>query len=177
MIANWLSPAYLLTLAALATFIAMVLTGKLPRIESWQGFLDSFETKGGQLMLLWVTDMILVTVLVHYWQLLGIFAADQRRGAALWRERRFSGRGGREGDVCAGHQWHAEMIGVSPFAPRPIGAHESVLRFVALRFLWVYLVVAAGAALGLTIGVAITFGLYCVVEWIVLKWFSTGFWF
>jgi hypothetical protein len=53
-----------------ALFAVYIIQGnKLPSIQSWQAFLDSFETKGGQLMLLWVTDFIFLAILVHYWQI------------------------------------------------------------------------------------------------------------
>lgn len=51
----------LLALAALAF-------NRVPSMASWQSFLDSFESKGGQLMLLWITDFIVLTVLVRYWK-------------------------------------------------------------------------------------------------------------
>lgn len=41
---------------------------KYPSATGWQTFLDSFESKGGQLMLLWVTDLIVMTILVRYWK-------------------------------------------------------------------------------------------------------------
>jgi hypothetical protein len=42
---------------------------KLPSVGAWQAFLDCFESKGGQLMLLWVTDFIFLAILVRYWDL------------------------------------------------------------------------------------------------------------
>jgi hypothetical protein len=42
---------------------------KLPSVSAWQAFLDCFESKGGQLMLLWVTDFIFLAILVRYWDL------------------------------------------------------------------------------------------------------------
>jgi hypothetical protein len=32
----------------------------------WQKFTDSFETKGAQIFLLWVTDILFVYTLIHY---------------------------------------------------------------------------------------------------------------
>jgi hypothetical protein len=32
----------------------------------WQRFTDSFETKGAQIFLLWVTDLLFVAVLIFY---------------------------------------------------------------------------------------------------------------
>ena len=34
----------------------------------WQTFADSFETKGAQILLLWITDIIVITVLVLLWR-------------------------------------------------------------------------------------------------------------
>jgi hypothetical protein len=52
-----------------ALFALYVLAfNKTPSVQNWQAFLDSFESKGGQLMLLWVTDMVVLGVLVHYWE-------------------------------------------------------------------------------------------------------------
>jgi hypothetical protein len=52
--------------AMLAVYI--IAFNKLPGIQTWQAFLDSFESKGGQLLLLWVTDFIVLAVLVRYWK-------------------------------------------------------------------------------------------------------------
>jgi hypothetical protein len=32
----------------------------------WQRFADSFETKGAQILLLWITDLLFVAVLIFY---------------------------------------------------------------------------------------------------------------
>jgi hypothetical protein len=32
----------------------------------WQTFVDSFETKGAQILLLWFTDLLFVWLLIHY---------------------------------------------------------------------------------------------------------------
>src|SRR5437762_12021597 len=64
---DFLTPTYILTLLAVAVFLILVLTDRIPSAKSWQEMLDSLETKGGQLFLLWFTDMILISVLVHYW--------------------------------------------------------------------------------------------------------------
>jgi hypothetical protein len=59
------------TLTLLGAIVALFLLArnKFPGVAGWQAFLDSFESKGGQLLLLWVTDLIFVAVLVRYWKL------------------------------------------------------------------------------------------------------------
>jgi hypothetical protein len=57
---------YAVLIAVLAVFLRLMYTA--PSITGWQQFLDSFETKGGQLMLLWVTDFIVLGVVVHFWK-------------------------------------------------------------------------------------------------------------
>lgn len=54
----------------LATVFLLLIIGfnRIPNIAGWQSFLDSFESKGGQLLLLVVTDFIILTVLVRYWK-------------------------------------------------------------------------------------------------------------
>lgn len=42
--------------------------GKLPAIHAWQKFADSFESKGAQLLLLWVTDGVVLFVIVLFWK-------------------------------------------------------------------------------------------------------------
>jgi hypothetical protein len=64
---QWLQHNALYILLVLFTFY-LVAFNKFPGIASWQTFLDSFESKGGQLVLLWVTDMVVLAVLVHYWE-------------------------------------------------------------------------------------------------------------
>jgi ABC-type uncharacterized transport system permease subunit len=65
-ITHWFTENSFLILGA---FIALfVLFFRKPTISGWQAFLNSFESKGGQLMLLWVTDLIVMAVLVHYWK-------------------------------------------------------------------------------------------------------------
>lgn len=59
------SLAILAILAALYTISAR----RMPSIQTWQAFLDSFESKGGQLLLLWVTDFIVLGIIVHYWKI------------------------------------------------------------------------------------------------------------
>jgi len=49
-------------------FTAWILV-KPPSISSWQAFLDSFESKGGQLLLLFVSNVLLIIALVRFWAL------------------------------------------------------------------------------------------------------------
>ena len=63
---EWFTQNTLLIFALLFTFY-IIAFNKLPSISGWQSFLNSFESKGGQLMLLWVTDIVVLAVLVHYW--------------------------------------------------------------------------------------------------------------
>jgi hypothetical protein len=46
----------------------LLMARRFPSVTSWQEFLNSFESKGGQLILLWVTDLIVMTILVRYWK-------------------------------------------------------------------------------------------------------------
>lgn len=64
---QWLQSNALPVLGGLFA-LYIIAFNKLPSIATWQAFLDSFESKGGQLMLLWVTDFIVLAVLVHYWK-------------------------------------------------------------------------------------------------------------
>ena len=48
--------------------IFIMLRFKTPSIQSWASFLDSFESKGAQLLLVWLTDMIVLIVIVRYWK-------------------------------------------------------------------------------------------------------------
>jgi len=57
-----------LTILGMAIGIALIIRNKYPSAAGWQAFLDSFESKGGQLLLLWVTDLIFVSVLIRYWK-------------------------------------------------------------------------------------------------------------
>ena len=57
-----------LTLVGVLIIAFLLIRNKFPKIEGWQAFLDSFESKGGQLMLLWVTDLIFVAVLIRFWK-------------------------------------------------------------------------------------------------------------
>jgi hypothetical protein len=66
-ILQWFETNSLLVIGVLFVLVVL-LFNKLPSIGGWQAFLDSFESKGGQLMLLWVTDFIVLAVLVHYWK-------------------------------------------------------------------------------------------------------------
>jgi hypothetical protein len=56
------------TLMAAAVLIFLLARGKFPTVTGWQSFLDSFESKGGQLLLLVVMDLIFVAVLIRYWK-------------------------------------------------------------------------------------------------------------
>lgn len=62
-----LTPTYVILALLFVTFWALVLLKRLPDLESWRKFLETFEMKGAQLVLLWITDMIFIGVLVHYW--------------------------------------------------------------------------------------------------------------
>jgi hypothetical protein len=57
-----------LTLIGVLILVFLLARNKFPTIEGWQAFLDSFESKGGQLLLLWITDLIFVAVLIRYWK-------------------------------------------------------------------------------------------------------------
>jgi hypothetical protein len=57
-----------LTLMGAAIVISLLVRNKYPTAAGWQAFLDSFESKGGQLLLLWITDLIFVAVLIRYWK-------------------------------------------------------------------------------------------------------------
>lgn len=67
MLLQWFLSNSLLIVGALLALV-IVFGKKLPSIATWQAFLDSFESKGGQLMLLWITDFIVLAVLVRYWK-------------------------------------------------------------------------------------------------------------
>src|SRR5271157_2828034 len=57
-----------LTIFGAAIMLALLIRNRYPSAPGWQAFLDSFESKGGQLLLLWVTDLIFVAVLIRYWK-------------------------------------------------------------------------------------------------------------
>lgn len=57
-----------LTIVGMLVGLALILRNKYPSAAGWQAFLDSFESKGGQLLLLWITDLIFVSVLIRYWK-------------------------------------------------------------------------------------------------------------
>jgi hypothetical protein len=40
-----------------------------PSIASWLAFLDSFQNKGAQLLLLWISNVLVIVVLVRFWAL------------------------------------------------------------------------------------------------------------
>lgn len=62
-IAQWLPWIFFTVL-----FLYAIRYGQLPSIHSWQKFCDSFESKGAQLLLLWVTDGIVLAVTVLFWK-------------------------------------------------------------------------------------------------------------
>lgn len=62
-IAQWLPWIFFTVL-----FLYAIHYGQLPSIHSWQKFCDSFESKGAQLLLLWVTDGIVLGVTVLFWK-------------------------------------------------------------------------------------------------------------
>jgi hypothetical protein len=64
---HWLQENTLTFFGLLIVFFLLA-RNKFPKIEGWQAFLDSFESKGGQLLLLWITDLIFVAVLIRYWK-------------------------------------------------------------------------------------------------------------
>jgi len=57
-----------LTLFGALLGIFILLRYRAPSIQSWGSFLDSFESKGGQLLLVWVTDLVVLAVIVRYWK-------------------------------------------------------------------------------------------------------------
>jgi hypothetical protein len=63
----WLNPTFVLTITGVIVLLILIFTNRLPTVNTWQTFLNCFETKGGQLMLLWVTDMIFLAIIVHSW--------------------------------------------------------------------------------------------------------------
>jgi hypothetical protein len=65
---QWFEANYLIILAV---FFAFYIIGfhKFPSITAWQAFLDSFESKGGQLLLLWVSDGLVLLLLIHFWKM------------------------------------------------------------------------------------------------------------
>jgi hypothetical protein len=58
-----------LIILSFAFAIYIVAFNKLPSITAWQSFLDSFETKGGQLLLLWISDALVLLLLIHFWKM------------------------------------------------------------------------------------------------------------
>jgi hypothetical protein len=63
---DWFTQNTLLIFALLFAFF-IIAWKKYPTVTSWQAFLNSFESKGGQLILLAAMDMAMFAVLVHYW--------------------------------------------------------------------------------------------------------------
>jgi hypothetical protein len=61
---QWLqNNAFLIVLIFFATYLVL----KPPTITGWQSFLDSFESKGAQLLLLWISNFLVIILLVRYW--------------------------------------------------------------------------------------------------------------
>ena len=65
---EWFMQNTLLIFGVLFAFY-IIAFNKLPGITGWQAFLDSFESKGGQLLLLWVSDGLVLLLLIHFWKL------------------------------------------------------------------------------------------------------------
>jgi hypothetical protein len=64
---EWFTANTALILGALFA-VYLIAFNKFPGITAWQAFLDSFESKGGQLMLLWVSDGLVLLLLIHFWK-------------------------------------------------------------------------------------------------------------
>jgi hypothetical protein len=65
---QWFTANTVVILGALL-MVYIIAFNKLPSATAWQAFLDSFETKGGQLMLLWVSDGLVLLLLIHFWKM------------------------------------------------------------------------------------------------------------
>lgn len=62
----WLQQnAFLILLFAYVGFLLL----RPPSIASWLAFLDSFQNKGAQLLLLWISNVLVIVVLVRFWAL------------------------------------------------------------------------------------------------------------
>jgi hypothetical protein len=66
--AQWFQQNTYLVLGGLFVWY-IIAFNKIPSVTAWQAFLDCFESKGGQLVLLWVTNFIFLSILVRYWDL------------------------------------------------------------------------------------------------------------
>jgi len=64
---EWFTQNTLVIVGALFAFYVIAFN-KFPRITAWQAFLDSFESKGGQLLLLWISDGLVLLLLIHFWK-------------------------------------------------------------------------------------------------------------
>jgi hypothetical protein len=67
MLWQWFTANTTMILAVMLAFY-IIAFNKLPEITAWQAFLDSFESKGGQLLLLWVSDGLVLLLLIHFWK-------------------------------------------------------------------------------------------------------------
>jgi hypothetical protein len=65
---QWFETNYLIILAVFFAFYIIAFQ-KFPTITAWQAFLDSFESKGGQLLLLWISDGLVLLLLIHFWKM------------------------------------------------------------------------------------------------------------
>lgn len=66
-IVEWLESNSLVVLAMLFVFY-IIAWNKFPSVNTWQNFVDSFETQGGLLILLWFTDLIFLLILIFLWK-------------------------------------------------------------------------------------------------------------
>lgn len=64
---QWLTPTYVISGALFVTFWILVFTGYLS-IDGWEKFSGTFKEQGAQLLLLWFTDMVVLILLIRYWQ-------------------------------------------------------------------------------------------------------------
>ena len=112
----WLQAnSVMLTIAVVA--LILVFGKKLPSIQTWQAFLDSFESKGGQLMLLWATNFILLAILVHYWALFDAHAQTIIVGLLSGVNGAFLGAIGSKNPPIAGGPPVVESPAVPPAPP------------------------------------------------------------
>lgn len=64
---HWLTPTYAISGFLFVTFWILVFTGYLS-IEGWEKFSSTFKEQGAQLLLLWFTDMLVLILLIRYWE-------------------------------------------------------------------------------------------------------------
>jgi hypothetical protein len=63
---QWLQQnAFLILLFLYVGYLLM----RPPSISGWLAFLDSFQNKGAQLLLLWISNVLVIVVLVRFWAL------------------------------------------------------------------------------------------------------------